>query len=301
METNSKPTQSTNHIAKETLKNFFSRDVNCPSPAKGKLPTLDRPELSAQDRNIVEKVKNRIPELNQIFEEAIQGIKKASPNILKRSYIKNHFSDCAVLLERMAFNAYLAYERNMFSFAIDLWVSKNEKRINRLYQKSPSTVDFTKKICSGFYPIIQRLEFESGQKRKARGGRTFELVVQYLLDNIGVHCQRPKGSKPRKILKRVDLVIPNQETAITRPDQALFLSCKRTLRERWKQTIPERKPSWRVFLLTMDEDLSENKAEEINNLGMIVYVRDSLKNKTHLAKKQWVRRLSDLPSYLGAE
>jgi len=75
----------------------------------------------------------------------------------------------------------------------------------------------------------------------------------------------------------------------------MFLSVKRTLRERWKQAIPERKPGWRVFLITIDEELSIGKADEINSLGMILYVRDELACKASLENKPWIRRLSDLP------
>jgi len=45
--------------------------------------------------------------------------------------------------------------------------------------------------------------------------------------------------------------------------------------------------------------LPEGKAREIDELGMIVYVMDELKNKGYLVQKPWVRRLSDLPEDLG--
>jgi hypothetical protein len=48
-------------------------------------------------------------------------------------------------------------------------------------------------------------------------------------------------------------------------------------------------------LLTIDESLPEDKAVEIDALGMIVYVRDELKERAHLQKKEWVKRLSELP------
>lgn len=37
----------------------------------------------------------------------------------------------------------------------------------------------------------------------------------------------------------------------------------------------------------------------MTDFGMIVYVRDELKNEDYLAQKPWVRRLSDLPKDLG--
>lgn len=197
-------------------------------------------------------------------------------------------------LERKAFNIYLKNEENLFLSIIEEWVSHNEGLIKEINRKSPAPADFIKEVYKHFYPMVQRMEFDSSQTRKSRGGKSFEHIIEYLLKTIDVPCKRPSG-EARKILKRVDLVIPDQDTAIKRPDEAYFLSCKRTLRERWKQAIPERKPSWRVFLLTIDENLPEDKAMEIDTLGMIVYVRDELKDKSYLQKKEWVRNLSELP------
>jgi hypothetical protein len=53
------------------------------------------------------------------------------------------------------------------------------------------------------------------------------------------------------------------------------------------------------FLITIDDHLPESKANEANRLGMIVYVRDELKEQKHLQHKTWVRKLSDFPKDLG--
>jgi hypothetical protein len=253
-----------------------------------------RKKLTAKEEKIIHYAKARMPKLQKILDLAIDTIQKENPELLKSEYIKQHFSECAITLERRAFNIYLEKEESLFLSIIDEWVSKNAELLKGLNKKFPDTTNFSKEICKHFYPVVQKMEFDSSQTRKARGGKTFEHITEHLLKSIGVSCERPAG-EARKILKRIDLVIPDQDTAIKRPDKAYFLSCKRTLRERWKQTIPERKPSWRVFLLTLDENLPENKATEIDALGMIVYVRDELKERTHLQKKEWVRKLSELP------
>ncbi len=253
-----------------------------------------RKRLSTKDEKIIYTAKARMPKLQKILDSAIDTIQKENPELLKPEYIKQHFSECAITLERKAFNIYLRNEESLFLAIIDEWVSKNAELLKELNKKFPDAKNFSKEICKHFYPVVQKMEFDSSQTRKARGGKTFEHIIEYLLKSIGVSCESP-SKDAKKILKRIDLVIPNQDTAIKRPDKAYFLSCKRTLRERWKQTIPERKPSWRVFLLTLDENLPEDKAIEIDALGMIVYVRDELKERSHLQKKEWVRKLSDLP------
>ena len=255
-------------------------------------------EISVREERIIYQAKAKVPTLQDILELTIKKIEKEFPNIIKIDYIKNHFSACASQLEKIAFSIYLKFEEKMFISAIDQWIFENKELLEKLSKKYINPSAFAKEVCRKFYPMIQKMEFESSQKRKARGGKTFEYIIKYLLTKIGIECQRPE-KKARKTLKRVDLVVPNQDIAMTRPDQAYFLSCKRTLRERWKQTIPERKPSWRVFLLTLDDSLSEGKANEINVLGMIVYLKDELKEEKHLKNKGWVRKLSELPIDLG--
>jgi hypothetical protein len=51
----------------------------------------------------------------------------------------------------------------------------------------------------------------------------------------------------------------------------------------------------RLYLVTINGKLPEEKAKEIKDTGMVVYVRQELKQQNHLKGKPWVRRLSDLP------
>lgn len=282
----------TKRVLGDFLSNYLIRKHSNPGE------TNYRKTLTTKEEKIIYVAKTRLPGLQKILASAITSIQNEEPNLLNPEYIKQHFSECAIALECKAFSIYLKNEENLFLSIIEEWVSQNGELLNNLYNKSPVPQDFSKQICKHFYPMVQRMEFNASQTRKARGGKTFEHIVQYLLKSTGISCERPSGDA-RKILKRIDLVVPDQDRALKRPDEAYFLSCKRTLRERWKQTIPERKPSWRVFLITLDESLPEDKAKEIDALGMIVYVRDELKERTYLQRKEWVRKLSNLPKDLG--
>lgn len=61
----------------------------------------------------------------------------------------------------------------------------------------------------------------------------------------------------------------------------------------WKQEVPSAGPNQRIYLITIDEELSENKVEEIMERGLIVFVRDEIKKR--FKDNDWVRKLSDLP------
>ena len=115
-----------------------------------------------------------------------------------------------------------------------------------------------------------------------------------MLNLAGVPCEEPH-KETKKILKRIDLVSPDAETARLTPDKSIFIAIKRTLRERWKQVVPEHMKGARLYLVTINGKLPEDKAKEIRETGMVVYVRDELKEKPHLKNKPWVRKLSDLP------
>jgi hypothetical protein len=283
-------------IAKSSIDEFIKNKKSTKNRRITSVRSDLKPDLEELDRKI-DPIINQLPSLEQIFKKAIEKVKAQNATLLSPHSIRKNFSEVVCELERTAFSLYLTYQDEIFKSAIDTWITENEKVLEQVYRKFPGHKRYAKEVCERIYPLIQRIEFRAGQKRKARGGGTFQIAIEYLLRQISIPCESPKG-KYRNILKRIDLVIPNQDIGVRRPDQALFLSCKRTLRERWKQAIPERKPSWRVFLITVDDELPEDKANEINSLGMIIFVKDELKSKRHLVKKEWVRKLSDLPENL---
>jgi len=148
-----------------------------------------------------------------------------------------------------------------------------------------------------FGDLVQQFEKDLGNMRKARGGKTFEKVIIKFLSFIGIKSEIPRGIAKEE-LRRIDIVIPSVDIAIKTPDRAIFLTCKRTLRERWKQEVPQARLNQRIYLLTIDDDLSEGKAIEINQKGLIAFVRDELAKDRVFGKMPWVRRLSDLPGEL---
>jgi len=251
--------------------------------------------LPKEDADIVEKFNDVIASSEQIVREGWNFIPTEKR---EKQYVVNNFSESVVHFEGTAYSAYLSYEKRAFPHVTEMWVNRNRSLIDKLALECKNHSEFMMRICEPLSPFFGALHTKASQMRKSRGGKAFESIVRFLLNYIGIGCEKPRGKEPRRILKRIDCVVPNQEIALSTPDKAFFLSCKRTLRERWKQTIPERKPAWRVFLLTIDDELSEDKAQEIDQLGIIAYVRDELKEQSHLNDKGWIRKLSDLPKDL---
>lgn len=238
----------------------------------------------------VDEAIKTIPELDQILNQAVKSLKldRARPTT-----IINNFNRLVVDLESTAFKIYKKYETKAFEKLAELWVCNRKDWISKILKNRGE--DGVKDIISEFTKSVREMEFRAGQMRKARGGKTLEYAMKKLLNLANVPCEEPH-KETKKALRRIDLVSPNAKTALTTPDKAVFIALKRTLRERWKQVVPEHLKGVRLYLVTLNGKLPEKKAEEIKNAGVIVYVRDELKKEPYLKDKPWVRKLSELPS-----
>lgn len=234
-----------------------------------------------------------IPSVSELLDIALKSL---GSDFADKKWLGRNFCQAILTFESTAYDVYLKNEKKAFETMIVDWLKIHAKELQGMYTAHGDQMlnEFLRPLLVKYSPLAIQWEFRSAQRRKARGGKSLEKVLATLLRNVGVQCELPKG-KARTTLKRIDLVLPDQQTALSSPDRAHFISCKRTLRERWKQTIPEREPSWRVYLVTLDDNLPEDKADEIHQLGMIAYVPDDLKKERHLSAKEWIRPLSTLP------
>jgi len=243
---------------------------------------------------LIEESKRLIPSLEEILDKAWKRLDPHSQEILKS------FSEILLNLEERANEIYLEYEKKALKALAENWVKKQKgtirERIKRILQedKWEGFIKKARDLFAEFGLLVQALEKDLGNMRKARGGKTFERIIERMLLSINIPVERPKGQASRT-LRRIDLVIPSVEVALNTPDRAVFLTCKRTLRERWKQEVPQVGPNRRVYLLTIDEDISESKAQEINEKGLIAFVRDEIKQNSKLEQFTWIRKLSTLP------
>ncbi len=245
----------------------------------------------------IQKAKETIPPLRDILEEAWDKVKP------KKDTVEKKFGEFCITLDETATLIFKDYEKKALAKLAELWLDKQRETIrNKLKEiiEMQGWEQFKKEaseLFSDFGILVQRIEKDLGNMRKARGGRTFENILIKLFRLIDISCERPKGKKGED-LKRIDIVIPSIEVASQTPDKAIFLTCKRTLRERWKQEVPQARLNQRIYLLTIDNTLSSGKAKEIDEKGFIAFVRDELLNDKSFEKMAWIRRLSDLPSDL---
>lgn len=145
--------------------------------------------------------------------------------------------------------------------------------------------------------FVQEFERRLGQKRKSRGGNSLETVVSFLF----AYYKFPSTEAP--VHFNQDLEIDKWYKC--RDGWSIGISCKRTLRERWKQvsqadrgTLSHFKIKELWHIITYDKDLSDDKIVRLGEQSQIFYLMDDSeiykRCSSHVGMKSYVRPLSNL-------
>lgn len=164
-----------------------------------------------------------------------------------------------------------------------------------LLTKDPTVKDEDKDIVlSGF---TQEFERRAGQKRKQRAGGSLEDVTDFILDYYKIK----RAPAPEHF--QADIEVDNWVK--TKDGWLIGISCKRTLRERWKQvssaeaTVLSKFKIKQIFhVVTYDEDLSDDKLTLLGGHRHIFYLPDNSRRLkyalNHIGLKTYVRPISEL-------
>lgn len=147
--------------------------------------------------------------------------------------------------------------------------------------------------------FVQEFERRLGQKRKSRGGHSLETVTAFLFDYYKFKSVSPPA--------HFDQDIEVDKWYKCRDGWSIGISCKCTLRERWKQlsqadrgTLSHFKIKELWHLITYDKDLTDDKIVRLGEQGQIFYLMDSSdvykRCSIHTGMKGYVRPLSGLIS-----
>lgn len=151
---------------------------------------------------------------------------------------------------------------------------------------------------------VQEFERRLGQKRKSRAGGSLEGVTSFLLDYFGIIADK----KPEHFQADIEI-----DKWIRCQDRWLIgISCKRTLRERWKQVSSASSETLSKFkikevwhLITYDEDLSDDKLTLLGGQRHIFYLKDDSRKlihaRGHIGMKEYVRPMSQFIDDLKRE
>ncbi len=156
--------------------------------------------------------------------------------------------------------------------------------------------------------FCQEFERRVGQQRKGRAGRSVESVTTLILDHFRLG---PTSNAPEHFTTGLEI----DRWVRGRDGWYIGISCKRTLRERWKQAYTtdinllnrhQIRALWHV--LTFDTDLSDEKLTEMGSYHAVFYLPDDspryLSAANHPGMRDYVRPMSrfvaDLRQITGA-
>lgn len=129
-------------------------------------------------------------------------------------------------------------------------------------------------IVRGF-PELDATFLSASQHRKSRAGRSFEQHIARLMRDGKVRFEEQAvtgGRRPDFVLPGLS-VLTNKKRAA---NEALVLSAKTTLRERWKQITLE-KFNCDLFLATVDDRVSAEAIDDMKRQNIFLVVPESLK------------------------
>ena len=162
--------------------------------------------------DIVEVAKNTIPSPMEILEEAIANLGIQDMGIER---ILENFEALVSKIEETAFRIYSSYENKAFNKLLSLWMEENKNTITGILESKERVESKREKLTNlllELVPLIREMEFKAGQMRKSRGGAAFEEIIALLLKQVGIPVEKP-SKKTKKLMKRIDYVSPDAETA----------------------------------------------------------------------------------------
>lgn len=159
--------------------------------------------------------------------------------------------------------------------------------------KSKELQEEVVKICGEYagrvYPYIYKIALSNTNSRRSRAGKTFESIIYKVYEclNYSFDSQGKVGRKTFTELglgKKVDSILPSIKAYEKRRNKTIVGTMKTSLRERWQEVAEEieRTKIPEIHLLTVDEDISVSKAQEMNNHNIIIVVYDWIANSDKL-------------------
>ena len=165
--------------------------------------------------------------------------------------LKVEFDEILVAIEKETYRLYLIDEKRMVTESV------RELLLQALSGAGPYTREEVSGVAEAASTELAQLFMHLGQSRRSKAGKTFETNLRGLFRRLGYPFEEQVviNGKP-------DFLMPGRKLFAVNPAECIIFTAKRTLRERWRQITTEGK-HFRLFLATIDEDVSENQLNEM--------------------------------------
>ncbi len=243
--------------------------------------------------------------------DTVTKVLEEQAELMQALYEERQVSEVIRVLREEAFKSFLLQEAEMNAYLLkhisERFTVPCEKfeKLYELFEKGEEEIkrklrDFFGDYAGQIYPYIYRLSLSNTQSRRSRAGKVFEGIIYGLYDVLRYpyESQASIGSKmfkTRNLGKIVDSLLPNLDAFEQRRDKVVIGTMKTTLRERWQEVIEEinRTGLPSIYLLTVDEDISSNKVEQMANHNVILVVYKEVKQQEALRNKRNVVSFED--------
>lgn len=229
-------------------------------------------DLKGGKMNLFEEFKKDVPPPSDVALQAIKTKLTHKRNTAK--YIKQNFSGLVEDLQIKAYGIYFKAEKAAGCKTIEAALSK------RIGQK-PTIKSVISEVGSMFAEL-DRFYLSLTQSRRQRAGSAFETILHVMFKKLGYPF-----SEQQLINGKTDFLMPHREHYNNNPMDCIIFTCKRSLRERWRQIVTEGTRGLGFFLATIDEKVSADSIEEmkIHRIYLVVPNNTKLKIKSY-AKAQ---------------
>ncbi len=267
---------------------------------KNKIPAIfeiPQSELKELDKLIKSYRKKHIRNSQEIVDKVF----KENPSILPK--IKNgNVSKSIAALRKIVWDEYLLDEV-AFNVVLmkDLYkiLDTPKQILDLLFTNKVTELKGEKlkteivKLCGEYagriFPYIYKISLSNTNSRRSRAGKTFEAIIYKIYDCLD-YTFDSQSKVGRKIFtelglgKKVDSILPNIKAYEKRRNKTIIGTMKTSLRERWQEVAEEieRTKIPEIHLLTADESISKNKAQEMSNHNIIVVAYDWIANSESL-------------------
>ncbi|WP_314006324.1 type II restriction endonuclease [Gemella morbillorum] len=166
------------------------------------------------------------------------------------------------------------------------------KMLSSLYSEKDVEKKTSSEAISWFvekFPVhIYNLNLSNTQSRRSRAGKEFEAIIELILigSDIPMDSQGNIGKKffvNKGLGKLVDIVSPGSIEYVLNKRDTVLISAKTTLRERW-QEVPEemgRTGAREMFLVTLDDTISQEVIENLNDNNIQIVVTKTIKEQRY--------------------
>lgn len=221
-----------------------------------------------QAKKLFAKCAGYMPSAKAVTRQAIAEALGQPPYDL--NFVKDNFSSLVADLQVGAYGLYLEAERRVCGAVLEDFILSQGEALN---------TESSDPLLSQSFFVLDRFFLSLTQSRRTRAGSAFETVVTTLFEALGYpYTAQPdlSGSKP-------DFVLPNIGHYGAFAADCLIFTCKRTLRERWRQVVTEGMTGQAFYLATIDEGLSRSELQRMKDRNVLVVVPVELKDKCYPA------------------